>query len=200
MSLGPSFDDLMDRLRAGDEAAAREVFRRFAGRLIGLAHGRLDRLVRAKVDAEDVVQSAFKSFFLGQAAGRFDLGDWDGLWGLLVCITLRKCGRAVRRFHVASRDVRREAPAADVGAAGVAWDALAAEPTPAEAAMLAETVEQFLGALPPRDRRIFELRLQGCTIPEISAAVGRTEYTVEGVLRKVRRRLHDLHGGAGGAP
>jgi RNA polymerase sigma-70 factor (ECF subfamily) len=198
MSPGPSFDGLMGRLRAGDEAAAREVFRRFAGRLIGLAHGRLDPLVRAKVDAEDVVQSAFKSFFLGQAAGRFDLGDWDDVWGLLVCITLRKCGRAVRRFHVACRDVRREA--ADVGAGGVAWDALAAEPTPAEAAMLAETVEQFLAALAPRERRIFELRLQGCTIPEISAAVGRTEHTVEGVLRKVRKRLHDLHGDAGAAP
>jgi RNA polymerase sigma-70 factor (ECF subfamily) len=190
MSLDPSFDDVMARLRAGDQDAAREVFRRFAGRLIALAHERLDRLVRPKVDPEDVVQSALKSFFVRYAAGQFDLGGWDGLWGLLVCITLRKCGREVRRFHGPHHDVRREAPAGDEASA--LWDALAREPTPAEAVMLAETVEQFMRDLGARERRVFELRLQGCTVPEISAQVGRTEYTVEGVLRKIRKRLRHL--------
>jgi RNA polymerase sigma-70 factor (ECF subfamily) len=198
MSLDPSFDDVMARLRAGDQDAAREVFQRFAGRLIALAHERLDRLVRPKVDPEDVVQSAFKSFFLRYAAGQFDLGDWDGLWGLLVCITLRKCGREVKRFHGPHHDVRREAPAAAGGEANTVWDALAREPTPAEAAMLAETVEQFVRDLGARDRRVFELRLQGCTVPEISAEVGRTEYTVEGVLRKIRKRLRHLQDSSAG--
>src|SRR5690242_9456367 len=57
----PSFADLMARLRAGDDAAAAALFQRFATRLIALARGRLDGLVRRKVDPEDVVQSVFRS-------------------------------------------------------------------------------------------------------------------------------------------
>jgi RNA polymerase sigma-70 factor (ECF subfamily) len=196
MSGDPSFDDVMARLRAGEQDAARQVFQRFAGRLITLAHERLGSLVRPKLDAEDVVQSVFKSFFLRYSAGQFDLGDWDSLWGLLVVITLRKCGREIRHFHGPQHDVRREAAA--VGEAAAAWEALAGEPTPAEAAMLADTVEQFLGELGSRERRIFELRLQGCTVPEISAEVGRTEYTVEGMLRKIRKRLRHLQDNGAG--
>ena len=53
-----SFDDVMGRLRAGEQsAAATEIFHRFARRLIGLARTRLDDRVRGKVDAEDVLQS-----------------------------------------------------------------------------------------------------------------------------------------------
>ena len=44
---------------------------------------------RQKVDPEDVVQSAFRSFFTRQAAGQFDVASWDDLWGLLVVITVR---------------------------------------------------------------------------------------------------------------
>src|SRR5262249_16243938 len=108
--------------------------------------------------------------------------------------------RQTKRFHGPHHDVRREAPATVGGEAAAGWDALASEPTPAEAAMLAETVEQFLGALGPRERRVFELRLQGCTVPQITAEVGRTEYTVEGVLRKIRKRLRRLQEDGAGAP
>jgi RNA polymerase sigma-70 factor (ECF subfamily) len=199
MSRDPSFDDVMDRLRAGDQEAAREIFQRFAGRLIGLAYERLDRLVRTKVDPEDVVQSVFKSFFIRYIEGRFDLGDWDSLWGLLVCITLRKCGREIKHFHGPHHDVRRELSVAEGEAIG-GWDVLAREPTPAEAVMLADTVEQFLRDLAPRERRVLELRLQGCTVPEISAEVDRTEHTVEGILRKIRKRLRQLQDGGTPAP
>jgi RNA polymerase sigma-70 factor (ECF subfamily) len=192
MSSESSFDEVMARLRAGDQDAARQIFQRFAGRLIALAHERLDCLVRRKVDPEDVVQSALKSFFLRYAAGQFDVGDWNSLWGLLVVITLRKCGREIKHFHGPQHDVRREAAAQAGSEATDAWEALADEPTPAEAAMLAETIEQVVGELGPRERRVFELRLQGCTVPEISAEVSRTEYTVEGVLRKIRKRLRHL--------
>jgi RNA polymerase sigma-70 factor (ECF subfamily) len=199
MSLDPSFAEAMARLRAGDQDAAREIFQRFAGGLIGLAYERLDRLVRTKVDPEDVVQSVFKSFFLRYIEGRFDLGDWDSLWGLLVCITLRKCGREIKHFHGPHHDVRRELSAAEGEAIG-GWDVLAREPTPAEAVMLADTVEQFLRELEPRERRVLELRLQGCTVPEISAEVDRTEHTVEGILRKIRKRLRQLQDGGTPAP
>ena len=193
MSDEGSFDRLMAGLRGRDGEAARQLFNRFAGRLIGLARARLDQRVRAKVGPEDVVQSAFKSFFRCQADGQFDVQSWDALWSLLVVITARKCGRQLRRFHGAGRDVRREVPApasSDDSAPG--WEALARDPSPEEAAVLAETLERLMGGLKERERQVLELRLQGYTVPEISSRVGRTEFTVQGILKRVRRRLEPL--------
>jgi RNA polymerase sigma-70 factor (ECF subfamily) len=195
MSIDYSFERLMARLRGGDADAARRVFARFAGRLIGLAHRRLDHKVRPKVDAEDVVQSVFKSFYLAHGEGRFDLGGWDSLWGLLVCLTLRKCASANRRFHGPRRDVHREEGTPDADDGGGDWEGLSREPTAEEAAVLAETLAQLLQGLPPRERPVCLLRLQGCTVPEISGQLGLTEYTVKGILTKVRQRLRRLRDG-----
>lgn len=46
MSDGESFNDVMARLRRGDDDAAAAVFRRFGQRLIGLARSRLEEVVR----------------------------------------------------------------------------------------------------------------------------------------------------------
>src|SRR5262249_58687579 len=101
MSEDAAFAEVMGRLRAGDQAAAAEVFRRFANRLIGLARTHLDRRLRQKVDPEDVMQSALKSFFVRHADGEFDLTGWDSLWSLLVGIPLRKGGHHAERLLAA---------------------------------------------------------------------------------------------------
>jgi RNA polymerase sigma-70 factor (ECF subfamily) len=191
MAHDPAFEALMDRLRQGDEAAAAEVFRRFARRLIALAERRLSAQVRAKVDAEDVLQSVFKSFFRRQAAGDYELDSWDSLWSLLTVITLRKCGYRTRHFLAARRDVRHEAsrPAAGKEDDAASWEGIARGPTPEEAALLAETVEQLFHGLDDDARRIVELALQGYKVPEISAQVGLAERTVYRVLERVRARL-----------
>src|SRR5262245_24535885 len=72
-----SFAAWMQRLRAGEDDAAREVFERFARRLVLLARARFDKQLAHRVDPEDVVQSAFKSFFIRQREGNFQFGDWD---------------------------------------------------------------------------------------------------------------------------
>src|SRR5438552_8618864 len=106
-----SFDELMARLRVGDNDAATQVFNRFANRLIELARRRLNPQIRQKLDAEDVLQSVFRSFFAHQAAGQLTgLESWDNLWAWLVVITMRECGRRINYFHTASRDVQREVP------------------------------------------------------------------------------------------
>src|SRR5437762_3488388 len=98
MSQEPSFEDLMERLRLGDERAAQQIFERFAHRLMGLARTRLSGGLRQKVDPEDVMQSVFKSFFRRHAEAQFDLSGWDSLWALLTVITLRKSGHKVKEY------------------------------------------------------------------------------------------------------
>ena len=185
-----SFVRLMARLQAGDDEAAARVFRRFARRLIALAQAHLSAALRQKEDPEDVVQSAFKSFFRRQADQPYEVDGWDNLWSLLAVITVRKCQDRAEAFGAACRDVRREAVSVEDSAAG--WDAFDREPTPSEAVLLTETLEGVLRGLIGRDRDIVVRSLQGWAVPEISAQLGCTERTVYRVLTRVKKRLQAL--------
>lgn len=185
------FESLMARLRTGDEEAAAEVFSRFAHRLIGLARTQLHDLIRSKEDPEDVVQSVYRSFFARQRDGQFRIDSWDDLWGILTVMTVRKCGRRLTYFRAARRDVGREVHL-QAEEAGAGWEAVARDPTPSEAAALAETLEQVLRDLDAPDREILALHLQGCPLPEISAQVGYSQRTVRRALDTLRHRLRNL--------
>src|SRR5258705_11337062 len=104
MDQADSFEDLMARLRIGDDGAAAEVYRRFVQRLVVLAHRQFDPRVRDRADPEDVVQSVFKSFFARYGRGQFVLNDWGEIWGLLVVISLRKCARRREALRTGRRN------------------------------------------------------------------------------------------------
>jgi DNA-directed RNA polymerase specialized sigma24 family protein len=185
----PPAPDLLARLRGGDEQAAAEVFGRFAHRLAGLARQKLGKALRGKEDPDDAVQSALKSFFLRYAAGQYELASWDDLWGLLTRITAHKCGHRFERFRAAHRDVRREVSAPDADDSNTSWEFLARDPTPAQALMLAELLEELHRPLGERDRGILALRLQGEEVATICAQMQCSERTVFRVLDRIRWRL-----------
>jgi RNA polymerase sigma-70 factor, ECF subfamily len=188
-----TFTHLMVRLRSGEDAAAREVFERFAGRLVALTRSRFNRLLARKVDPEDVVQSAFKSFFVRHRAGKLDVGDCDGLWNLLTVITLRKCADRAEYFLADRRDAAREATGSAGGDGSDAWlAALDRVPRPEEAVILAETVEHLFRDVSAHERPILELSLQGYTAPEISVQLGRAERSVRRLRERIRKRLERL--------
>jgi len=85
--------NLKDRLQAGDPQADEEVFHRFSEKLIQHARDRLSARIRGRVDAEDVVQSAYRSFFKTTRAGGFSFERWRAVWLLLVAITMNKLRR-----------------------------------------------------------------------------------------------------------
>jgi RNA polymerase sigma-70 factor (ECF subfamily) len=190
-----SFPDVMARLRAGDDAAAADVFGRFARRLAVLARRHLDTHIRQKVDPEEVVQSAYKSFFLRFEDGKLDVADWENLWGLMTLLTVRKCADRAEYFGAQRRAVNREvsadAPARD-GDGGSGWHAaIDREPTPDEAAALAETVEKLLEGLDEFERPVVELTLEGYSTEEISRHLGRAERSVRRLRERVRKRLEE---------
>jgi RNA polymerase sigma-70 factor (ECF subfamily) len=66
------------------EAAARLVWGRYFQELLVLARNNLSARIRSREDEEDVLQSTYKSFYLRQRRGDFDLANRDQLWDLLV--------------------------------------------------------------------------------------------------------------------
>jgi RNA polymerase sigma-70 factor (ECF subfamily) len=189
-----SFADFLHRLRAGDDDAAQELFERFTHQLIALALRRIDAGLRHKVEPEDVVQSAYKSFFFRYGAGNLDVVNWNSLWGLLTLITLRKCAERAAYHRAERRDAAREVspPRGDEAAPGPV--PFSREPTPLEAAMLSETIEQLLAGLDEVERPILELSLQGYSTRDISERLGRAERTVRLLREGVRHRLEQMQG------
>ena len=190
--------DLMARWRGGDQDAAQELFARYAERLRALARSRLSARLARHVDPEDVVQSAYRSFFTGARAGRYSLRRSGDLWRLLAAITLHKVQRQVEHRTAGKRAAGRKLPPAEEsGPFGPPDKALAREPTPEEAAALTDTLERMFRGLEPLQRRMVELRLQGCALDEIAAAVQRSERTVRRLLELMKQRLRQecLSGG-----
>jgi RNA polymerase sigma factor (sigma-70 family) len=187
-----SFHDLMSRLGLGDHAAAAAVHQRFVCRLVALAHTQFETWARAKADHEDVVQSAFQSFFEHCGRREFELVGWDALWSLLALITVRKCRDRRKRLGARRRSAARERPWADAVACENDAALLDREPTPEQAAMLTETLVEWLRSLVPAERAIVELGLQGLDDAAVARRLSRSQRTVRRVRFQVEERLKAL--------
>jgi RNA polymerase sigma-70 factor (ECF subfamily) len=177
-----------------DDEAARRIWERYVRRLLNLAQHDLERAVQARFGAEDVVQSAFRSYSRRRAD--YDLADRDELWSLLVTITLNKVRNANRHHRRKKRDVRRtRSDGAINGLEGLdcAFDLMSDEaPTPAEAVALAEELEKRFHDLEttgdPDLLRTARLKLDGDSNREIAEALGLTERSIERKLGRIRKR------------
>ena len=193
MTSSASLSELVRRLRQGDDTFANELFARFARRLIGLARTHLDRRMQQKVDPEDVVQSVYRSFFRRLDAEQIETPSWDSLWYLLTVMTLRKCAKQAEQMHAAKRDARREVSLQSDGDSGDSWKHVAdREPTPEEAALLTELVDQTMRDFDPEDHAVVMMSLQGYNVREISASLKRADRSVRRLRERVRKRLEDM--------
>lgn len=184
--------NLVARWRDGDQQAASELFQRYANRLIALARGRLSSRLAQRIDPEDVVQSAYRSFFADTREGRYDLQLGGDLWQLLVTITLHKLNDQVKRNTSDRRSVEREQHFGSEDSLFRIHSQGLGEPSPLEAVALIDQLEQLMRRLDPRERRMFELRLQAHSLEEIAAACECSQRTVIRVLERVKQQLENL--------
>ena len=189
-----SVTNWVHRLRAGDPAAAQQLWERYFRRLVGLARKKLQHAPRRAADEEDVALSAFASFCRGASRGQFpQLADRDNLWRLLVTLTARKA------IHLQRDELRQKRGAGavqDEGAlrrAGTAEgqggldELVGAEPTPEFAVQVAEEVQRLLERLGDDELRSIALaKLEGCTNEEIASKLGCVRLTVQRKLRLIR--------------
>lgn len=179
---------LLRRLRLGSEDAATQLYLRYAHRLYALARAQSSPDLARRVDAEELVQSIFGSFFRGVGSGYYEVVDGEELWKLFVVIALNKI-RAKGNFHrAAKRDVRLTAH----GPLDENALAVPEEHDEAALAFLKLTIEEELERLPPQHRQIVLLRIEGYDVAEIAEKCGRSKRTVERILQEARKKLAHL--------
>lgn len=182
------------KLEAGHDLAAQRLWDVFFERLVRLAQDRMQSNERRIADAEDVALSAFASFCRGVENQRFpELTDRQGLWRLLVSITIHKLLHLQRDQNRLKRGggFRAIEPPADSAAECSAVDDLISrEPTPEFAAQVAEQHDRWMRALNSEElMRLATWKLEGFTNEEIASKSGRSTRTVERKLNLIRKIL-----------
>ena len=104
-----SVAEMISAIRQGDQDAAFDLHNRYATRLLKLVRWRLNPKLNRRMDPEDVVQSAFRSFFrVVQEDGMVENAHAERIWGLLAAITVNKLNSRVRHHFAGKRTIDHE--------------------------------------------------------------------------------------------
>lgn len=159
-----TFQQVLARVRAGEDEAAAEVVRLYGPEVRRLVRVRLtDPNLRRAVDSADISQSVLAAFFVKVQAGAFDLNDPTDLARLFATMVRNKVFDHARR--PANRDTRT---------AGSAVWAEAADDRPPADDVLAdhELLRRVRELLTPDEWAVAERRVAGASWAVIGATAG----------------------------
>ena len=163
-----AFEDLIARVRAGDERSAAELVRRYEPEIRREVRFLLrDPYLRRSFDSMDICQSVMGSFFLRAALGEYDLNRPEDLIRLLVSMTRNKMVDATRRQRAQRRDHRRATSLEGV-------DVIARAPSPSQVVAGRELLGEVRTRLSDEERKLADLRAQGREWADIARQVGGT--------------------------
>lgn len=187
MDIESSFNELIKRVRSGDEFAAADLVRLYEPEIRREVKFLLrDQSLRRHFDSMDICQSVLGSFFIRASLGQYDLERPEQLLRLLVSMTRNKLTDAVRRQSTMSRSTRREIHGEPV-------DLVARDISPSQVVSRRELVNEFQKRFSAEERRLVELRDLGRQWTEIAAELGGTaEARRKQLARAVGRIAHDL--------
>jgi RNA polymerase sigma-70 factor (ECF subfamily) len=185
--------DLIAEFKAGSESAARELFDKYCERLMKLARRRIGHRMTSRIDPEDVLQSAFRTFFNRVRNDEFEFHQEDDLFKLLVRLTVHKTLRQIAYHRAQKRN-----PELEAGQGSEAHEILqqitAGEPPPEVEVALIEEFEKFMGQLQPFDREVLGMKLQGFSTVEIAEKLGSYDRKIRRVLERIQETAHGQSG------
>jgi RNA polymerase sigma-70 factor (ECF subfamily) len=178
--------ELLSRIQAGDEDAARELLTRYEPKVRLVVRRQLPRLLRSRFDSFDFLQSVWGSFFRKIQTGPNDLEEERSLIAFLAWAAKNKVIDEYRRASSQRQDIKRE-ESLRVGGSGEG-EPLAATDTPSEVVQAREMYGRLRELLPDDRRVILELKAQGYSSKEIGDRVGLSARTVQRVLEDLWSR------------
>lgn len=171
-------EQLLVRVRAGEEPALVELLHRYEPRLRTAARVLLGPLLRPHLDSLDLVQSVHRTLLPGLQEGKYELSDGRQLVALALTVIRRKVADNWRR-------VQKEQEAAANFQAGT-------EDDPAALVQASDSADRILAILEGPDRELVELRLQGLSTPDIAAKLGLDAHALRARLSRIRQRLREV--------
>jgi RNA polymerase sigma-70 factor (ECF subfamily) len=185
MAEDSDFQDLIRRVRRGDEAAAAELVRRYEPAIRRAVRIRLadTRLARA-FDSMDVCQSVLASFFVRGALGQYELNAPEQLLKLLATMARHKLADQVDRERAECRDNRRvEEGSADTR------EVVSPASSPSGQVAARELWQEVQRRLSPEERQLVELRNQGLDWAAIAARQGGSPDALRKRLARATERI-----------
>ncbi len=172
---GPTDAALVIAARAGELWACQTLFLRYTG----LVEGLTTRLLGSDRDVEDLVQDSFVAVLTSLSR----LKNPQAFESYLASITVRTVYSHLRRKRLAARLRWVPMEASDI-------EELVAPDAPLEVVMELKAVFELVEELPPLERVVLVLkRVEGYTLDEIVAFVGKSRATVKRKLVKAEQRL-----------
>ncbi len=169
---------MIERVRQGDNQAARELLRDYEPVLrrivsMRLADGRLRRLI----DADDICQSVFGSFFVRMALGQYDIGSQEDLLKLLATMVRNKVVNKHRRRTLENREELRVPLDHQIAHDGS---------SPGDALLNEELMRKAPLLLSAEERELVALRKQGLEWGAIAKRLGSTP---DGLRKRLARAI-----------
>lgn len=180
---------IIERMRQGDSDAARIIYERFSAELLATTRRRISPRCRTRFDAEDIIQSVFRSFFARQASHPWDIRNWETLRAILKVMARRKCGRQIVRHQSQRRSVEREVPLDVAGDLRVSASRILVAQSAESHAISRERLERALANLSDRECEILRLFIDFYTPVEIADRLGCATRTVRRAVDKFRHLL-----------
>jgi RNA polymerase sigma-70 factor (ECF subfamily) len=172
------FQDLIRRVRAGDQEAAAELVRRYEPHIRRAVRVRLDPRLGRLFDSMDVCQSVLASFFVRAGLGQYQLDTPDQLLRLLATMARNKLSHQASRQRAGRRDYRRVT--ADSAEAG------ATDPSPSREVAARELLAEARRRLTEEERQLLSRREQGEEWSAIAADLGASP---EALRKKLTRAI-----------
>ena len=161
------------------------LLEKYIPQLVRLADLNIGSHLRGKVEADDVVASACRTFLRRYGSRSFRVDAEADVWKLLVAISLNKVRQKARRLSAEKRDIRRECSVERLDLV----QSLRTPPGPAEAAEFADLVTVVASALDRVAAQVLQLVLEGETRAEIAEHLGISTRTVSRKLAVIRDEL-----------
>ena len=167
------FQELMDRVKAGDEDAASQLVADYGNHVMAAVRFRLGRRIRVRVDSHDLAQAIWKSFF--ELAEAQSIDSPQQLVAILAAMSVNKLNDAFRRHVVAqpralSREDHRPLQLND---RRLPPD----NATPSQFAIARERFRDIFSKRTSAEQQVIRLRIAGHTFEDIGQSLGINERT-----------------------